>query len=176
MRWFQVHDRGYVALRRAGRTAIVLPALFAISLKIIDNPTVALFAGFGTIAQVTFVGFVGEMRSRLEAQASLAVAGAVLVTLATLCSQEVWLAALSMAVVAFVVIFLGVVSSVIASSTTALLLAFILPVSTQAPLSELPDRLYGWGLASGAAFLAVWLLWPTPGRSPLRANLASALR
>jgi uncharacterized membrane protein YccC len=174
--WFQVHDRGYIALRRAGRTAIVLPALFAIGLKVIDNPTIALFAGFGTIAQVTFVGFVGEMRSRLEAQASLAVAGAVLVTLATLCSQEVWLAALSMAVVAFAVIFLGVVSSVIASSTTALLLAFILPVATPAPLSELPDRLYGWGLASGAAFLAVWLLWPTPGRSPLRVNLASAFR
>jgi uncharacterized membrane protein YccC len=173
--WLQTHDPGYVALRRAGRTAIVLPGVFAISLKIIDNQTVALFAVFGVVAQLMFVGFVGEMRGRLEAQATLAIAGAVLVTLATLCSRAVWLAALSMAVVAFLVIFLGVVSSVLASSTTALLLAFILPVATPAPLSELPDRLYGWGLASGAAFLAVWLLWPTQGRSPLRANLASAL-
>jgi uncharacterized membrane protein YccC len=123
-----------------------------------------------------FVGYVGPMRDRLEAQASLAVAGAVLVTLATLCSQEVWLAALSMAVVGFLVIFLGVVSSVIASSSTALLLAFILPLATPAPLSTLPDRLLGWGLSSVAAFLAVWLLWPAPARSPLRANVASACR
>jgi hypothetical protein len=97
VRWLNTHDRGYVALRRAGRAAIVMPAIFAFSLKVIDNQTVALFAAFGAIAQLMLVGFTGEMRSRLEAQASLAVAGAVMVTLATLCSREVWLAALSMA-------------------------------------------------------------------------------
>jgi uncharacterized membrane protein YccC len=176
VRWLNTHDRGYVALRRAGRAAIVMPAIFAFSLKVIDNQTVALFAAFGAIAQLMLVGFTGEMRSRLEAQASLAVAGAVMVTLATLCSREVWLAALSMAVVAFIVIFLGVVSSVLASSATALLLAFILPVASPVPVSELPDRLFGWGLSSAAAFLAVWLLWPAPARSPLRANVASACR
>ena len=176
VRWLNVHDRGYDALRRASRTAIVLPAIFAISLKVIDNQTVALFAVFGSMAQLMLVGYVGEMRSRLEAQASLAAAGAVMVTLATLCSREVWLAALSMAVVAFIVIFLGVVSSVLASSATALLLAFILPVATPVPVSDLPDRLIGWGLSSAAAFLAVWFLWPTPPRLPLRANVASACR
>jgi hypothetical protein len=174
--WLAAHDRGHLALRRAGRTAVVMPCVFAVGLKVIDNPTVALFAAIGSLAQLMLVGFVGEMRSRLESQVSLAVAGAVLVTVATLCSQEVWLAALAMAVVAFVVIFIGVVSSVLASSAAALLLAFILPVATPAPVSDLGDRLLGWGLSSVAAFFAVWLLWPPPALSPLRANLATACR
>lgn len=147
--WLRVHDRDYVALRRAGRAAIVMPSVFAISLKVIDNPTVALFTAFGAIAQLVLVGFAGATRNRLEAQAALAIAGAVLISLATLASHQVWLAAVSMALVTFVVIFLGIVSSVIAVASTALLLAFILPVATPAPLSELPDRLYGWGLHRG---------------------------
>jgi uncharacterized membrane protein YccC len=174
--WLQVHDSGYVALRRAGRAAIVMPSVFAISLEVLDNSTVALFAAFSAVAQLMLVSFGGEMRSRLEAQASLAITGALLITLATLACRQVWLAALSMAVVAFVVILLGVVSSVLASATTALLLAFILPVATPAPLSDLSERLIGWGLSSGVAFLAVWLLWPAPAHSPLRANLASTCR
>jgi uncharacterized membrane protein YccC len=176
VRWLQSHDRGYLALRRAARTAIVMPCVFVFSLKVIDNATVALFAAIGVLAQLMLVGYVGTMRSRLEAQAALGIAGAVLITLATLCSQRVWLAALAMAVVAFVVVFLGVVSSVLASSATALLLAFILPVATPAPASQIADRLFGWGLSSGAAFLAVWFLWPSPELSPLRGNLASACR
>lgn len=174
--WLQVHDRGLLALRRAGRTAVVMPCVFAIGLKVFDNPTVALFAAIGSLAQLMLVNFGGPMRARLEAQVALAISGAVLVTLATLCSKEVWLAALSMAVVAFIVIFLGVLSSVLASSASALLLAFILPVATPVPVSDLGDRLIGWGLSSGAAFLAVWLLWPSPALSPLRANVATSCR
>ena len=52
--------------------------------------------------------------------------------------------------VAFAVIFSGVASSVLAGATTSLLLAFILPVSLTGPVSSIPDRLAGWGLAAGA--------------------------
>ena len=174
--WLQVHDRGLVALRRAGRTAVVMPCVFALGLKVIDNPTVALFGAIGCLTQLMLVSFGGAMRSRIEAHLALAATGALLISIATLCSQEVWLAALAMAAVAFTVIFLGVVSSVLAGSATALLLIFILPVATPVPVSDLGDRLAGWGLSSGAAILAVWLLWPSPTQLPLRANLAGACR
>ena len=134
------------------------------------------FGAFGSIALLMLVDFSGLMRSRLETQAALSVAGAALICLGTLASQAVWSAVLLMAVVAFIVIFLGVVSSVIAGSMTALLLAFILPAATKAPLSAIPDRLAGWGLAAGVALLAVRVLWPAPERLPLRAGAAEACR
>jgi uncharacterized membrane protein YccC len=100
----------------------------------------------------------------------------VFVCLATLASQTAWLAAVAMAVAGFGVIFAGVVSSVLAGATTALLLAFILPVSLAAPASAVPDRLAGWGIAGGVALAAVALLWPAPARDRLRGAAAAACR
>src|SRR5438105_3642661 len=123
VRWLGRHDPGYMALRRAGRAAILLPALFALGEKLIDNAQFATFAAFGTFAMLALVDFDGRMRDRLQAQAWLGIAGAVLVCLGTLASRNDWVAAAGMSVVAFVVLFSGVVSSVLARATTSLLLA-----------------------------------------------------
>jgi uncharacterized membrane protein YccC len=176
LQWLSRHDPDLVALRRAGRTAIVLPSMFAICEKVIENPVVATFAAFGSVAMLLLVGFGGPMRERLQAQAALALVGGVFVCLGTLASQNVWLAAVTMGLVGFGVIFAGVVSSVLAGATTSLLLSFILPVATIGPASSIPDRLAGWGVASGAALIAVWVLWPAPVRGPLRSAAASACR
>ena len=176
LRWVRTHDPGYMALRRAGRTAIVMPGLFALCVEVIGNAAMAQFAAFGAISLLMLVDFAGPMRSRLQAQAALSATGLVFVVLGTLASRAIWLAALSMAVVALVVIFAGVISSVLAGATASMLLAFILPVAVLGPVSAIPDRLAGWGMASGAAFLAVWLLWPAPNQSPLRIAATAACR
>jgi uncharacterized membrane protein YccC len=93
-----------------------------------------------------------------------------------LASASWWLAAASMTCVAFVVLFLGVVSSELASAAPGLLLAFILPVSLGGSASTIPDRLAGWGLATAAALLAVAWLWPAPAREPLRGPAIGACR
>ena len=67
------------------------------------------------------------MRDRLQAQAALAVTGGVLRLRGHARVAAAWLAAVAMALVAFGVLFAGVVSSVLAGATTSLLLAFILP-------------------------------------------------
>src|SRR5262245_50388167 len=128
MDWLRRHDPMLIALRRATRTAVVMPAMFAIGKEVIGNPTIGTFAAFGSFAMLLLVDFAGPMRSRVQAQAALAVTGCVFVCLGTLASQTTWLAAVLMAVVAFAVLFSGVVSSVLAGATTALLLSFILPV------------------------------------------------
>ncbi len=138
--WLRAHDPGLAALRRAGRTAIVMPAMFALGDKIIDNAALATFAAFGSFAMLLLVEFGGTMRERLEAQLALGITGAAFVCLGTLASRHAVVAALAMAVVGFAVLFAGVVSSVLASATTALLIAFILPVTTSAPASQIPDR------------------------------------
>ena len=153
-----------------------MPAMFALGDRVFDNPMLATFAAFGSFAMLLLVDFSGPMRDRLRAQAALAVVGAVFVCVGTLASQSTPLAALAMALVAFGVLFAGIASSVLAGATTSLLLAFILPVAVAGPPSSIPDRLAGWGLASGAGLLAVALLWPAPARYPLRGPAIAACR
>src|SRR6266566_1598807 len=176
LRWLGQRDRDFGALRRAGRTAIVMPALFALGDKVIGDAALATFAAFGAFAMLLLVDFGGPMVQRLQAQAALVVVGGVFVCLGTLASHTAWLAASAMAVAGFGVIFAGAVSSVLAGAATALLLAFILPVSLAAPASSVPDRLAGWGMAGGVALAAVALLWPAPARDPLRGAVITACR
>jgi uncharacterized membrane protein YccC len=174
LQWLARRDRDLVALRRAGRTAIVMPAMFALGYKVIGNPALATFAAFGSFAMLLLVDFGGSMRERLQAQAALALAGCAFVCLGTLASQSVWLATAAMAVVGFAVTFAGVVSSVLAGATTSLLLAFILPVTLAGSPSSVPDRVAGWAMAAAAALVAVGLLWPAPTRDPLRSAATTA--
>jgi len=176
VRWLREHDPGFVATRRAARAAVVMPAMFALGDRVIGNPLLATFAAFGCFALLVLVDFAGTMRERLEAEATLAATGALLVCLGTLVSRSTALAAITMVIVGFAVLFSGVVSSVLAGATTSLLLAFILAVSLPGPVSSIPDRLAGWGMASGAALLAIVVLWPTPVRNPLRAAAIDACR
>jgi uncharacterized membrane protein YccC len=176
IQWLRRHDRDFAALRRAGRTAIVMPAMFALGDKVIGNADIATFAAFGSFAMLLLVDFGGPIRDRLQAQVTLVLTGAVLVALGTLASQDVVLAAVAMAAVGFAVIFAGVVSSVLAGATTSLLLAFILPVSLASPVSTIPDRLIGWLMAGAVSVLAVTLLWPAPAREPLRGAATAAAR
>ncbi|HEX3452490.1 MAG TPA: FUSC family protein [Solirubrobacteraceae bacterium] len=176
VQWLSQRDRDFAALRRAGRAAIVMPSMFALGDEVIANPILATFAAFGSFAMLLLADFSGPLRERLQAQAALAVTGLVLVTLGTLASEAVWLAVVAMAIVGFAVIFAGVVSSVLASATTSLLLAFILPVTLAGGIASLPDRLAGWAMAGAAAFVAVAVLWPTPRRDGLRAAATTVCR
>jgi uncharacterized membrane protein YccC len=162
------------ALRRAGRAAIVTPGVIAVAEGLIGNPTLTLFAAFGSLATLLFVDFGGSMRERLAAQAGLVVHGAILICLGTLASQAVWLAAGATLVISFAVLFVGAVSSVLATATTALLVSFILPVTLPGPVSSIPDRLAGWLLAGMVSLVAITVLWPAPAREPLRLSTAQA--
>jgi uncharacterized membrane protein YccC len=174
--WLRAHDPDYDALRRAARAALVMPTMFALGDKVIGNPGLATFAAFGSFAMLLLVDFSGSIRDRLLDQAGLAIACAVLISLATLASRTTWLAAVAMALVAFAILFAGVVSSVLAGATTSLLLAFILPVALPAPPSAIPARVAGWGLAAAASLLAISLLWPSPARNPVRSAAIAACR
>jgi uncharacterized membrane protein YccC len=176
VRRLKERDRGFAALRRAGRTAIVMPVMFALGAKVLDNTELATFAAFGSFSMLLLVDFGGPIGDRVRAHVSLCLVGAVFVSVGTVASRNAWLAAAAMALVGFGVIFAGVVSSVLAGATTSLLLAFILPVSLSAPASAIPSRLAGWGLASVASLIAVLVLWPAPVRDPLRGPAAIACR
>jgi uncharacterized membrane protein YccC len=153
-----------------------MPAMFAIGDKLIGNPTIASFGAFGSFAMLLLVDFAGPIRVRLQDQVALAVVSGVLVCVGTLASRAAWLAALGMAIVGFAVLFAGIVSSALAAATTALLLAFIFPVSLRGPVSSIPDRLAGWEMAALATFVAITVLWPAAQRDRLRLPATAACR
>jgi signal transduction histidine kinase len=164
------------ALKSAARAAIVIPAVFAFADKVIAQPQTSILAAFGSFAVLVLVEFGGPPRTRLLAYAGLAGAGAVLITLGTLCSRSPWLATGAMAVVGFVVLFAGVINGYFAAGATGAILTFVLPVTIPAPNSAILDRLEGWGLASGVGICAVMLLWPPRQRDDQQREAARTLR
>src|SRR4029078_7769228 len=82
VRWLGQRDRGFAALRRASRAAIIMPGIFALGDKVIGNPQLATFAAFGSFAMLLLVDFGGSMAERLQAQAALVVTGGGFVWLA----------------------------------------------------------------------------------------------
>ncbi len=176
LRWWQARDAGGYALRRAVRAAVVVPLNFAIGSQLIGQAPVATFAAFGSFALLLFANFPGGRATLVGSYATLAVAGAVLVTLGTLVATPDWLAVTSMVVVAFVVLFAGVVSSVINGGTQAALLAFILAVMLPGTRADLPLRLGGWGLAVAVAVPVAVFVWPPAEQNTLRRRAAALCR
>ena len=153
-----------------------MPAVFALADKVIGQPQTSIFAAFGSFGLLVLVEFTGRPQTRLVAYVVLACVGAAFITLGTLCSRSAWLAAGAMAAVAFGTIFSGLISGYFAAATTGALLTFVLPVTIPASNSAIPDRLEGWGLATGAGICAVMLLWPPRRRADLRHEAARTLR
>jgi len=170
----RLSDFELASLKSAARAALVMPAVFAFADKVIADPQTATFAAFGSIAMLVLVQLTGSPKARFVAYVSLALVGVAFVVLGTLCSRNAWLAAGAMLVVGFVVLYSGVLGGYVAATGTAAILALVLPATIPAPLSSLPARLEGWGLASGAAICAVMLLWPDRPRSTLRLQAARA--
>ena len=122
-----------------------MPTAFALSLLVVDDKQMALFAAFGAMALLVFVDFGGTPAERLRAYVILLLAGAVLISFGTLCSHSTWLAALAMALVAFAVLFAGVLNDYVAAASSATLLTFVLAVMVPSSAQGIPMRLAGWG-------------------------------
>ena len=142
----------------------------------IDAKQMALFAAFGSMALLVFADFGGSRRARLRAYLLLMVVGAVLIVLGTLCSRSTWLATIAMGLVAFAILFAGVLDDYVVAARAAVTLTFVLPVMVPADAAEIPTRLAGWGLAGALCIPAALLLWPARPRSALRREVAQAAR
>jgi hypothetical protein len=162
------------AALRAVRAAVVIPALVAITDKVIADPQMALFATFGGFATLIIAGFSGTRRDLLTAHLGLAVTGSLALIIGTLVSGTTWLAALVTVPVAFAIFFGGIGGPNAASGSTAAMFAYVLPVASAGDAGMIPSRLAGWWLASAAGTIAVLLMAPRAPGSRLRGAAAAA--
>jgi uncharacterized membrane protein YccC len=172
--FLRAHDPGLATVKRSVCAAVVVPAIFAISRAITSDGQVALFASFGSFALMLFVSIPGTRSDKLRHYLALVAAGALLIVVGSLCSNNDALAIAGMAVAAFVVLFAGVLSPTAALGSTYLLLAFVLPVNVPVPAGQIPARLAGWALAAAAALPVILLVWARPWYDTRRAALATA--
>jgi hypothetical protein len=170
-----ISDPGHFALKNAVRAAIVVPAAFALGLKVFDLPQMALFGAFGSIGFLVFVDFGGTTRARLLAYLAVLAAGCVTIALGTLCSNTTWLAVVVMALVGFAILFAGVIDGYLAAASLVLILTFVIAAMVPAEIGELPDRLAGWGLAGLFSLAAIFLLWPSRPPDQVRRGVAAAV-
>ena len=168
LRRYRAADPEGNAWHRGVRMAVVQPAVFAFTFKVIGNPQVAIFGAFGVVALLLFVDFSGDRTARVASYVMLALTGLPLIALGTLCSRNEALAVISMAIVGFAILFSGIVSSSIASAGRALLLVFILPVNLPVPLSDIGGRLGGWAIAAAVSIPVATLVWPPREHGNLR--------
>jgi uncharacterized membrane protein YccC len=166
------------AAMRALRATIVMPALFALTYKVIGDLQMATFAAFGSFATLVLASFGGTRRDKAIAHLGLALVGSAALTIGTAVHGAAWLAAIVTIPVAFAIFFAGVAGPIAASGVTAALLAYVLPVASPGTIADVPSRLAGWWLASVAGTAAVLLLSPRSPEDRLRpaaAALATAL-
>jgi hypothetical protein len=160
------------AAMRAVRATIVIPCLFLLTFKVIDDPQMTLFAVFGSFATIVVTGFGGSRRDKGIAHLGLALAGSAAITIGTLASGSAWLAAVVTLPVAFAIYFAGSAGPNAAAGVTGCLFAWVLPIASAGGAAVLPSRLEGWWLASAAGTLAVLVLSPRPPGDRLRAQAA----
>ncbi len=159
---------------RALRAMVIVPGLFALCFEVIGNAQMTVFAVFGSFGALVLASFGGSRRDKAIAHLGLAMAGSVALTIGTLVSGSIWLAAVVTVPVAFAVFFAGVAGPNAASGVTAALLAYVLPVASAGSASFIPWRLAGWLLASAAATAAVLLFSPRSAGDMLKATAAAS--
>ncbi len=162
------------AAYRALRVTLVMPALFAFTSQVVGNLQMATFAAFGSFATLLFASFGGRAREKALAHTLLAVAGTALIVIGSAISFNTAVAAVVTVPVAFCVLFSGIVGPNAASGAVAALVAFVLPATSRASFSVVPDRLAGWWLASVFGTIAVLVLSPRPPGDRLRAAAAKS--
>jgi uncharacterized membrane protein YccC len=174
VRHLHAHDPDRASLKSAVRAAIFIPAVFAFADNVIGNPQTTIFSAFGSFSILVLADFEGSPLKRLTAYITLAGLGFPLIALGTVCSRSAAAAACAMAVVGFAILFAGLINRYFAAGAFAALLSFILSANVPAPISAIPARFGGWGLASAVGIAAVMLVWPPRPRPALRPAAARA--
>ncbi len=173
--WVRAKDPDFLAGKRSVRAAVVMPTVFGLAHLLFGNAQISLFAAFGSFSLLLLVDFPGRPRTRLLSYVALFLVGCCFIALGTVASGDKAMAVAAMAVVGFVVLFVGVVSPQMAAASTAALLVFVLPVAVTGPPSAVGPRLVGWALAGAFSIPACMFIWPSPWHDNLRRRLSATL-
>jgi uncharacterized membrane protein YccC len=166
------HDPDHVALRRGVRAAIALPITMAVALFVLHDVAGALFAVLGTIGLLVSADFAGRPLQRLAAYLMTGAVGAVALTIGWAVAGTMWLAVLVTLVVAFALGFAAFLRGGVAVGTSAVMLVYVVAVTTNGAPGELAQYQTGWWCAVVICTVTALVLLPRDGQAGVRRALA----
>jgi uncharacterized membrane protein YccC len=178
-RWLaalQARDPNQRALRKAGRTAVVMSVGFLFGIHIVHNAQFAVIATFTGAALLGIADFGGSRRQRVRVTAITAVIGALLLAIGTAVSTNTAAATATMFVVTLVVGFTAVFSGYFAAGSSAVIVFYVVATGVQGPMSVIPSREAGLALGGVLSVLAAGWLWPSRSTTECRGCLGSVYR
>lgn len=153
-----------------------MPIAYALATHFVGGDHAPIFAAFGSFALLAMVSFSGRTPARVVAYLGMAVAGAVLITVGTLCSGYLLLSTVVAGTVTFAISFAGIINGYFAAARIAAILLIVLPVMVPAGPGSIDDRLLGWAIACAIAIPPIFLIWREPWARPLRNGCAVTCR
>lgn len=158
------------------RAAIFVPLAFGVTGILSNGSDADLFACFGAFAMLVLVDFSGPFRARMIAYVWLFIFGLAAISIATLASDYTLISVVLAAVTSFGIIFSGVFNGYFAAAQNGAILLIVLPLMVPGGADAIPDRLFGWTIASALAIFAVAFVWPTPWTRALHKSAARTCR
>src|ERR1700677_2135213 len=178
-RWLaalRARDPDQRALRKAGRTAVVMSVSFLFGIHVVHNAQFAVIATFTGAALLGIADFSGSRRQRIQVTSITVVIGAVLLALGTAVSTNTAAATATMFVVTLVVGYTAIFSGYFAAGSSAVIVFYVVATGVQGPMSVIPAREAGLAVGGVMSVLAAGWLWPSRSTSECRSCLASVYR
>lgn len=170
-----MHDPSHVILRRGLRVALVLPLTYLFVANVLQFEFGATYAVFGTFALLGICDFGGPAKDKARAYLLTGVAGLVSITLGSVTAYNFGVAIATTFIVGTLLSFSTVLRGYVSSAQMGVLLPFVIAVTAVPELSQLPQRLAGFAIATVISTAAAILLWPSHVRSSLRVQIADTL-
>lgn len=170
-----VHDPGRTLLRRGLRVAVLAPAVFYLFVVVLDRPAAGLPAAFATFSILAFADFGGPLAQRFQGNLLLGLTGTVLFVIGAYAGTVPWVAATATFVVVFAISFTSILRGYFGAASTALLVPWVLAVTTHVPHHLITTKAMGWAVGALVATVGAAVLWPSHPRSRLRQALAACL-
>jgi uncharacterized membrane protein YccC len=153
-----------------------MSACFLFGVHVLGNSQFAVIAAFTAAAVLGIADFSGRRAQRLRAAAATLAAGAVLLALGTVVSENTAAATVTMTVVTFVVGFSAVFSGYFAAASSAVIVFYVVATGVEGPVGLVPSREAGLAFGGALSLLAVGWLWPSRAAAESRTALAGVFR
>jgi uncharacterized membrane protein YccC len=171
-----VHDARSSAFRKGLRAAIALPGVLGLVDAVTGNENAALFAAFAAFALVAMADFGGPPGARAVAYVSATLAGAFLIAVGTLVSNEPVVAGVVGFVVGFVLMQTAAFGGAWAAGMFVSALSYVLAATFEGTAGDIPERVLGWSFGGLVALALALLFLPVYDRPALWSAAADALR
>jgi len=171
----RLKDPGGIFRHRALRIAVVLPITFFFVQEVLQLKYGSGIACFTSYALLALADFGGPRKSRAKAYVITGLVGLPLIVLGSLLSGYLVISILSAGLVAFLVNYAGVLRGYFASAGVALLLPFVMAVTSPPGVEVMWQLCVGYAIGVVVSLVAALTLWPTYLESKLRVATATAL-